>query len=84
MDAPASPLHVELSQHFLGQLIRIELAVAGKLHNPDRHKLDNGHGFGPGQPQPGADLLKSLVHPVDLVRVKKRRAVALTVPSLGW
>jgi hypothetical protein len=77
LDSPPSPLHVELSQHFLGQLIRVELASTGKLYDPDRYKLDNGHGFGPCQPQAGADLL--LVHRVDLVRVKKKGGLALTV-----
>jgi hypothetical protein len=76
--APPSPLYIELSYHRLGDLIGIELAVTRELHNPDGDKLDNGHGFGARQPQAGADLLKSPVHRVDLVRVK-RGVLALTV-----
>jgi hypothetical protein len=43
LDAPPAPLHIELSDHRLGQLVRVELASMGKLHNPNRDKLDDGN-----------------------------------------
>jgi hypothetical protein len=76
--AQPSPLHIELSYHRLGELIGVELSAKREFHNPDGDKLDKGHGFGTRQLQASADLLKSLVHRVDLVRVK-RGVLALTV-----
>jgi hypothetical protein len=47
--APPSPLPVELSQHSVGELVRVELAGKGKLHNPYCHKISDGNSLGPGQ-----------------------------------
>jgi hypothetical protein len=77
----AQRLPVELSQHCLGQLVRVELAGTGKLHNPYCHKISDGKCLGPGQPQCGAHLLESLKHRVDLVGKKWGRATALS--SIG-
>jgi hypothetical protein len=45
--APPSPQHLKLGQHCFGDLVRVELAGKGKLHNPDRHELE-------GRPRPSA------------------------------
>ena len=82
-DACARLLSVELSHHRCGQLVRVELALTGKLHNPNRDKFGDGHGFGSRQPQSGADLFEGFVHRVDLVRAKERRASASAVDCLA-
>jgi hypothetical protein len=82
--APPSPLPVELSQHSVGELVRVELAGKGTLHNPYCHKISDGNSLGPGQLHSGAHPLKSPKHRVDLVGTKWGRATALScIGQLG-
>jgi hypothetical protein len=78
-DAPPSPLPAELRHHCLSQFVRVELAVTGKLHDSNRYKFGNRQCLGTGQPHSRADLLERVMHRVDLVRAKERRAAASAV-----
>ena len=73
----------KLSDNRLGELVRVELAGLGKLDDSDCDELRNGDGLDARQPQSGAQLFEGFVHRVDLVRAKKRRAVASAVDCIA-